>query len=235
MERNRRPPDVEEALSSMLWTPYPYQYSPSESDDDDTECTASTISKLHTKIVASDLYSITNQQIHSKPVRYRGNFASNYGYFVPKMYNHLSGELPSYEHIEKERTFSRYFFRNRIANINNSASIGVDTANNNNATCNSNGSSGSSGSSTSATNNNASCPSNAIYTIDKHSKCPTMVHSFTDDFLQYQVNHSVDIFHRYYFLCRIVMFRSLATDSLPPDHVRCICNNNSWATNAFAI
>lgn len=201
MERNRRPPDVEEALSSMLWTPY--QRSPSDSSDEETESNFRMhgASKLHTKIVNTDLYSITNQQ-YSKPVRYRGNFTSNYGYFVPKTYNSLNCELPTYEHIEKEQSFSSYFFHgfnaNRVtntANTSNSTAIDRTTNNNsyNNGICNNNNSISGSCSTNNNNNNynshiNANCPSNGIYMIHEHSKCPTsMVHSFTDDFLQYQV------------------------------------------------
>lgn len=212
MERNRRPPDVEEALSSMLWTPYQCSLSDS-SDEEESDCNLRTPSttKLHTKITATDLYSITDQHLYSKPVRYRGNFESNYGYFVPKTYNSLNCELPTYEHVEKERTFSRYFFsgfnRNRVTNANHSHHNGIDSANNNNngiCTNNNNNNisnisnisscSSSSGHANShngnSNNNNANCPSNGIYMIHEHSKCPSMVHSFTDDFLQYQVNKS---------------------------------------------
>ena len=211
MERHRRPPDVEEALSSMLWTPY--QRSPSDSSDEEEEqvndCNLRThhhknnnksSSKLKSKITATDLYAITDQHLYAKPVRrYReGNFASNYGYFVPKTYNSLHSELPSYDHIEKERNFGNYFFADFNTNRvnNNSNNIVADNANNNNGIYhnnNNNNSIGHSGCSSSniANNNNANCPSNGIYMIHEHSKCPTsMVHSFTDDFLQYQVNKS---------------------------------------------
>ncbi|XP_031617704.1 putative uncharacterized protein DDB_G0286901 [Contarinia nasturtii] len=207
MERHRRPPgDVEEALSSMLWTPY--QRSPSDSSDEESECnlrTQNNTSKLQTKITSTDLYSITDRHLYSKPVRYRGNFTSNYGYFVPKTYNSLNCELPSYEHIEKERTFGSYFFSgfntDRINNANNSNNISFDNANNNNSiysnSINNNNNLGHNSCSSSGNNNNnnnlntrnnnANCPSNGIYMIHEHSKCPTsMVHSFTDDFLQYQ-------------------------------------------------
>lgn len=144
MERHRRPPDVEEALSSMLWTPY--QRSQSDSSDDEEEVNDCNLriahhntNKLQTKITATDLYAITDQHLFPKPVRrYRGaNFASNYGYFVPKTYNSLHCELPSYDHIEKERNFGNYFFAgfntNRSNNTNNSNNIVfADNVNNNN-------------------------------------------------------------------------------------------------------
>lgn len=206
MERNRRPPDVEEALSSMLWTPYQRT---SDSSDEEIEYNLrpqNTTNKLHSKITVTDLYSITDQHLYSKPVQHRGNFASNYGYFVPKTYNSLHCELPSYEHIEKERSFSQYFFNsfntNRVSNANNSNNFTVDNANNNNnnsynGICDNNSTrySGCSGG-----NNNANCPSNGIYMIHEHSKCSTsMVHSFTDDFLQYQVNKSFTFVHYIFF------------------------------------
>ncbi|XP_055322492.1 dual specificity protein kinase splA [Sitodiplosis mosellana] len=211
MERHRRPPDVEEALSSMLWTPY--QRSPSDSSDEEEEMndcnlrTHNNTSKLQSKITATDLFAITDQHLHSKPVRrYReGNFASNYGYFVPKTYNSLHSELPSYDHIEKERNFGNYFLAgfntNRVNNTNNSNNIVADNVNNNNNGIyynnnnnnnNNIGRSGCSSTTTTIANNNASCPSNGIYMIQEQSMCPTsMVHSFTDDFLQYQV-HSIN-------------------------------------------
>lgn len=212
MERHRRPPDVEEALSSMLWTPY--QRSPSDSSDEDEEqvndCNLRAhhhksnnngSTKLKSKITATDLYAITDQHLYAKPVRRcrEGNFASNYGYFVPKTYNGLHSELPSYDHIEKERSLGNYFFAgfntNRVNNANNSNNIVADNANNNNGIYHNNNNIGHGGCSSSSTNitnnNNANCPSNGIYMIHEHSKCPTsMVHSFTDDFLQYQVNKS---------------------------------------------
>lgn len=241
MERHRRPPDVEEALSSMLWTPY--QCSPSDSSDEETECNLrarnTTANKLQSKITATDLYSITDQHLYSKPIRYRSNFASNYGYFVPKTYNSLHCELPSYEHVEKERSFSRYFFAGFNTSTNHSNSIAIDNANNN---YNGNGNGNSTRfSGCHSNNNNANCPSNGIYMIHEHSKCATsMVHSFTDDFLQYQVNKSLDFMQRSYFyqimaqLCARSCARAFANFQFTSVKMSCLLSHPyiCWRNNS---
>lgn len=209
MERNRRPPDVEEALSSMLWTPYQCNLSDSDEDEDsDYNLHASNTNKFRPpKFSNTDLFAITNRHFNMKPAHYRTNFPLNYGYFVPKTYNSMNCELPSYEHVEKERTFGSYFFsgfnRNHSANVtncsnnnNNNNNNGTDSANTNNNGSNNNNNNGNSsswshnGSGSSNNNNNLNCPTNGIYMIHENNNCPSMVHSFTDDFLQYQVSKS---------------------------------------------
>lgn len=207
MERNRRPPDVEEALSSMLWTPYQCNLSDSDEDEDsDYNLHASNTNKFRPpKFSNTDLFAITNRHFNMKPAHYRTNFPLNYGYFVPKTYNSMNCELPSYEHVEKERTFGSYFFsgfnRNHSANAtncsnNNNNNNGTDSANTNNNGSNNNNNNGNSsswshnGSGSSNNNNNLNCPTNGIYMIHENNNCPSMVHSFTDDFLQYQVSKS---------------------------------------------
>lgn len=135
MERNRRPPDVEEALSSMLWTPY--QRTPTESSDDDTSPMPP---RRHRppQTAADDLYPATDRHMYPKPIRY--GFVPNYFQFLPKSYN--SRQLPSYENIEKERGYQSF---------------------------------------------PAGGP--GIYLVPSYSKySSSMVHSFTDDFIHYQVN-----------------------------------------------
>lgn len=201
MDRNRRPPDVEEALSSMLWTPYQCNLSDSSSDEEnDFKLHASNTKKFQPKFSDTDLFAITDRHFNTKPLRYRSNLPLNYGYFVPKTYNSMNCELPSYEHVEKERSFGSYFFsgfnRNHSINVNRANNNADDSANNNIGVCSTNShdtnnnsenirgwSHNSSGSSN---NNNVNCPTNGIYMI--HTTCSSMVHSFTDNFLQYQVN-----------------------------------------------
>lgn len=171
MERNRRPPsDVEEALSSMLWTPYQRTPSNSSSDDDDYyNCSSSHRKSTLERLIQQPNIPITaisdvcanndenasnkNHQISPSPLRCT-NFVSNYGNFFPKSYNNYNRQLPSYEHVQKERG---YF------------SIGGTFA---------------------ATGNDSS-----IYNLmpPSYSKCTSttsssiIVHSFTDDFAHYQV------------------------------------------------
>lgn len=208
MERNRRPPDVEEALSSMLWTPYQCNLSDSSDEESDYNVHASNTNKFRPKFSNTDLFTITDRHFNIKPVRYRSNFPLNYGYFVPKTYNSINCELPSYEHVEKERTFGSYFFsgfnRNHSADAaNRSNNNGADSVNNNNdnndniGICsnntNSNNNHGNSSSwshsDSGSSNNTGNCPTNGIYMIHEHNNYPSMVHSFTDNFLQYQVTN----------------------------------------------
>ncbi len=143
MERNRRPPGVEEALSSMLWTPY--ERTPTDSSDDEISSPCKTIrSKCNNNnenIPYS--YATTDRHLYPEPIRY-----SYPGYvpFMPKAF--ISGQsqaqehLPSYENIESER---------HHRSLNTIASTG-------------------------------------IYFIPPFTSYgSSMVNSFTDDFLQYQV------------------------------------------------
>lgn len=215
MERNRRPPDVDEALSSMLWTPY--QRTPSDSSDDENfEAKTRTKSQMKSRFTVPDLYSITEQHLYAKPIRYPNSCATtNYGYFMPKSYNSLNCQLPSYEHIEKERTrrrFSEYFLTsNRMTGENEPIDMGatrnngnVNSNNNNNHTTinnnynnnthyttiagNNNDNYNSATNYTLDNNSNNNCLSNGIFLLQQQSKYPTsMVHSFTDNFLQHEV------------------------------------------------
>lgn len=167
MERNRRPPDVEEALSSMLWTPY--QHTPIDSSDEDD---AAGVPKNSNKSKVSTVNSICNNNIDHlyatasattesnlfKPaIRYQSSFVSSYGHFMPKSYNSCNRQLPSYENVEKERTFH---------SLTNGYGIGAGPI--------------------------AACATNGIYLIPSYSTCTstttTMVHSFTDNFIEYQVS-----------------------------------------------
>lgn len=179
MERNRRPPDVEEALSSMLWTPY--ERTPIDSSDDEDidasrhghKLKVSTINCLsnnnnnnnsHNTINnenSNNLYATasatTESNLFKPAIRYQSSFVSNYGRFMPKSYNSCNRQLPSYEHIEKERTYH---------SLTNGYGIGAGPI--------------------------AACATNGIYLIPSYSTCTatttTMVHSFTDDFIEYQVS-----------------------------------------------
>lgn len=164
MERNRRPPDVEEALSSMLWTPY--QRTPIDSSDEEDgpkNCNKSKASNENCNNNMNNLYSATTASAHAtecnfyKPsIRYHSSFMSNYGRFMPKSYNSCNRQLPSYENIEKERAFH---------SLTNGYGIGAGPI--------------------------AACATNGIYLIPAYSTCTatttTMVHSFTDNFIEYQV------------------------------------------------
>lgn len=140
MERNRRPPGVEEALSSMLWTPY--ERTPTDSSDDEISSPCKTLrSKCNNNNMnLSYSYSATDRHLYPEPIRY-----SYPGYvpFMPKAFSGQSQEqLPSYENIENER---------HHRSLNTIASTG-------------------------------------IYFIPPFTSYgSSMVNSFTDDFLQYQV------------------------------------------------
>lgn len=187
----------------MLWTPYQCNLSDSSDEDSDCNLHASNSNKFRpTKFSNTDLFAITDRHFNIKPAHYRTNFPLNYGYFVPKTYNSMNCELPSYEHVEKERTFGSHYFsgfnRNHAANAancsnnNNNNNIGTDSANtnvngNNNNGYNSSWRHSSSGGGSSNSNNNLT---NGIYMIHENNNCPSMTHSFTDNFLQYQVINS---------------------------------------------
>lgn len=197
MERNRRPPDVEEALSSMLWTPYPRTPTDS-SDDEDANVPKHTnkskvsppamaaVNSISRNIASADdngnnspngcnnLYgppSVTgdNNNLFPSSIRYQSNYASNYGRFMPKSFNSCNRQLPSYEHIEKERL---------LPSLTNAYGIGMGSI--------------------------AACATNGIYLIPAYSACTTtttttMVHSFTDNFIQYQVTISYENFTIFFF------------------------------------
>lgn len=152
MERNRRPPDVEEALSSMLWTPY-QRTSTDSSEDDETDTKTEHKENSKSKMATNDLYATADRHLYPQPIQYQPNFVSNYGHFFAKSYNSSNRQLPSYDHIEKERTY-------------HSLTNGCDDR-----------------------TGGGPSNSNGIYLIPPYSKCSSnMVHSFTDDFIQYQVN-----------------------------------------------
>lgn len=100
MERNRQqPPDVETALSSMLWTPY--ETTPSMSSEDDDLSLSSTINNQNSIQMNSNIlypYMTTEKHLYPQPIRYR---YSNYFPFLSKQQNHQQN-LPSYENFEKE-------------------------------------------------------------------------------------------------------------------------------------
>lgn len=201
MERNRRPPDVEEALSSMLWTPYQRTQSDS-SDEENIE--NSTKTQLKSAITVSDLYSITEQ--HFKPIRYPKSFAANYGNFAPKSYNSLNCQLPSYEHVENERSrrrLSNYFFNGLNSNRMNSENNSNTSENINNKSFSKNNDGNSdiiANYDFDNSNSNYNCVSNGIYVIQEQSKNSTSIlHSFTENFLQYEVINLL-IFLFYVFL-----------------------------------
>lgn len=210
MERNRRPPDVEEALSSMLWTPY--QQTPSDSSDDENfDTTFKAKSQMKSRFTVSNLYSITEQHLYAKPIRYSNSCTAdstnttttNYGHFLPKSYNSLNCELPSYEHIEKERMHRRlsHFFRtsNRLSDSNRSTHSDAVRCNgnndsayynnkNNDTTINNNNSnkmtnptiSNSNDNYNSVTNSNTldnnsnnHCLSNNIFMVQQHARYPS--------------------------------------------------------------
>lgn len=174
MERNRRPPDVEEALSSMLWTPY--ERTPIESSDEEetrvpkhgNKSKASTVNCISGNTITTNsndnnLFATASASAECnlfKPaIRYQSSFVSNYGRFMPKSYNSCNRQLPSYEHIEKERTFY---------SVATGYGIGAGPI--------------------------AACATNGIYLIPSYSTCTatttTMVHSFTDNFIEYQVSEA---------------------------------------------
>lgn len=175
MERTRRPPsDVEEALSSMLWTPYQRTPTDSSSDDDDdfTSCTGhdkSSAEKLTTskKRISniSDLYAgnittisddiIGNTSFFNSNSFQCSNIMPTYGKFLPKSYNNRNLQLPTYEHVEKERG---------CFNVN-----------------------GGFGSRESSNSNRSIYLVPSSYTKCTMTSSSTMVHSFTDDFTHYQV------------------------------------------------
>lgn len=159
MERNRRPPGVEEALSSMLWTPY--ERTPSVSSEDETPTSStplpssmlfkplpSGMAKFNVPPLYSSPYSDAatgprEKHLYPEPIRY--SYPGYVPAFLPKSFNnsHSANQLPSYENIEKERQHH---------------SLGA-------------------------------IGSTGIYFIPPFSGYGTsMVNSFTDDFLQYQVN-----------------------------------------------
>lgn len=140
MERNRRPPCVEEALSSMLWTPY--ERTPSVSSEDESSPSYK-LNRIPRKFnLPNGLYPPSREKhLYPEPIRY--SFPS-YMPFVPKTFNAQSAnELPSYDNIEKERQHH---------------SLGT-------------------------------IASSGIYFIPPYGT--SMVNSFTDDFLQYQVRFAL--------------------------------------------
>lgn len=139
MERNRRPPDVEEALSSMLWTPY--QRTPTDTSDEDDADTSTDRSQRFRKTGIS----IVSQNVYTPTVSYPSTFIPNCNQFYPKSFSSSNSQLPSYEHIEKERSY---------CNLSNTYGNRLQTN---------------------------------VYPA--YGEYPSnMVHSFTDDFIQYQVN-----------------------------------------------
>lgn len=126
MERNRRPPGVEEALSSMLWTPY--ERTPSVSSEDETitplpstqykplpynsKSTATTNNMPQLYSSSSSFSSSTvvggnlparEKHLYPEPIRY--SYPGYVSAFLPKSFNssQSANQLPSYEYIEKER------------------------------------------------------------------------------------------------------------------------------------
>lgn len=101
MERNRRPPsDVEEALSSMLWTPYPC--TPSVSSDEEIDNGNS--HKCNAKDKDQHLFVIDRceNSINHNNNRLRSSF-------MPKYCNHIKGsELPCYDFVENERHIKKF-------------------------------------------------------------------------------------------------------------------------------
>lgn len=190
MERNRRPPDVEEALSSMLWTPYHHTDSSDEEDADVAKngnkskaSTANCMSNNNSNNNSDNSYAapsaMAESNLYKPAIRYQSSFVSNHGRFMPKSYNSCNRQLPSYEHIEKERTFH---------SLTNGYGIGAGPI--------------------------AACATNGIYLIPSYATCTatttTMVHSFTDNFIEYQV--------KFYSLQNIIniqntMFLSISTFS----------------------
>lgn len=181
MERNRRPPGVEEALSSMLWTPY--ERTPSVSSEDELlsplpstqykqlPCNSSKSTAGTSAMPPPQLYSSSSsftsaaaavvgscapgreKHLYPEPIRY--SYPSGYvSAFLPKSFNNSqsANQLPSYEYIEKER---QHHSLNAIG-------------------------------------------STGIYFIPPFSTTAGMVNSFTDDFLQYQVSVEI-IFMFIYF------------------------------------
>lgn len=144
MERNRRPPDVEEALSSMLWTPY--QRTPTDTSDEDDGDTST--DRTNQRFQKTGI-SIVSQNVYTPTIPYPSTFIPSYNQFYPKSFSSSNSQLPSYEHIEKERSYCTLSnaYNNRVP-----------------------------------TNSNGLCvfPSYSEYSAN-------MVHSFTDDFIQYQV------------------------------------------------
>lgn len=159
MERNRRPPGVEEALSSMLWTPY--ERTPSDSSEDEhvspiklrSACDVSRNFKLGHSLD----YSVKPSEAHlyPKPIRY-GFPVNTANVNLKPWFSHSFNkqvrqhQLPTYEYIEQER---HHHSLNTIGGLCNDGA--------------------------------------GIYVIPPYaSYCngnSTMVNSFTDDFLQYQV------------------------------------------------
>ncbi|KAJ6643058.1 hypothetical protein Bhyg_08014, partial [Pseudolycoriella hygida] len=145
MERSRRPPGVEEALSSMLWTPYERTPTDSSEDEISSPCKTNPSKCKNNNMNVSYWYSSTDRHLYPEPIRY------SYPGYVPFMPKTFSGQgqvqeqLPSYENIENQR---------HHRSLNTIASTG-------------------------------------IYFIPPFAGYgSSMVNSFTDDFLQYQVRKS---------------------------------------------
>lgn len=101
MKRNRRPPsDVEEALSSMLWTPYPC--TPSVSSDEEIENENS--HKCNAKDKDQHLYR--NFDRCESSINHNNNKLISS--FIPKSCNRINGQLPSYDFIENERHIKHF-------------------------------------------------------------------------------------------------------------------------------
>lgn len=143
MERNRRPPDVDEALSSMLWTPY--QHTPTDtSDDEDADASAERSDRYRKTGI-----SIVSENVYAPAAPYPAALMPRCHQFFPKSFSSSNSQLPSYEHIEKERSYCA------LANVY----AGREP-----------------------TGPNSAC---LFPTYSEYSA--SMVHSFTDDFIQYQV------------------------------------------------
>lgn len=120
MKRNRRPPsDVEEALSSMLWTPYPCTPSVSSDEEIDNE-------NSH-KCNASDkdqhLFTIDRCKSSTNHNKNNNRLISS---FIPKSCNPINGQLPSYDFIENERhinNFKELLFGSKNMNYDRSSSL----------------------------------------------------------------------------------------------------------------
>lgn len=159
MDRNRRPPGVEEALSSMLWTPY--ERTPTDSSEDEP-CSPFKFGTLNHRPAKRKLsiapteyaYRPTETHLYPEPIRYGlptpSTFSTFYTPFLPKTINKQSQnhQLPSYENIEQER------YHHSLTALSGNAA--------------------------------------GIYFIPPYARygsgSTSMVNSFTDDFLQYQVS-----------------------------------------------
>jgi hypothetical protein len=141
--RYKRPPDVNEALSSMLWTPY----------DQTTAVVQSSASSSSTDSLSDDERERERRKFnrHSNPLPSSLNWWNSH---VANVHQHPQSSSLRY---------SFPFYGNCVPSIsNNSGGVGVSES------------------------NRSAAGQTHINTSSTTNTTTTMVHSFTDDFYQYQ-------------------------------------------------